>query len=398
MAKTRVLSQSKALFVTKTGVLAGAGTTLSGTQATQLHRVNSFSYEVDIAGARQDIQEFGQLARIGTITSADLSPSCSFTYLLTNGENEHHMGFEIKNSITGAAFRPKTQAISGFLTEHVDFKERNIFVVTVAEGNDAFASSAWDDRTSHNVVGFGNGFISEYSVNLSVGEIPSASVNFQCGNIMFYTGASTALRNPSINPTVGTRADTGQVHLPIPSTGAGNVDVLRPEQITLDLQTSSELGIGGAVLAQIHPQSVSLSVPLAREALNELGKSLPYSRPLQFPLNVTLSVNALVADMTDGETAGLLTGCAGQVERYITVKMYDRCNPSLLRLGYAVEKAVLDSMSYSTDLNGAETVDLQFSAQIAGASTVDAGFFMTGDYPLVQGSPLTPTYISGLVG
>ena len=401
MAKTRVLGQSKALYVTKTGVLEGgyhdSHDQHSGTQATQLHRINSFSYEVDIAGARQDIRVLGQAARIGTVTTSDLTPTCSFGYLLTNGENEHHLGFEIKDSITGAAFQPAVQGVSGFLAEDSDFNERNLFVVTVAEGDDAFSAASWDARGSHDVVGFGNGFITDYSVDLAVGDIPTANVSMECGNIVFYTGKSSGLYNPSINPTVGIKADTGAVLLPQASTGNGNVDVLRDGQITLDLQSATDLGIGGAKLAEVHPQSVSLSVPLSREALTELGNDLPYSRPLTFPLEVTLSVNAFTADMTEGETAGLLTGCAGQVERLITVKLYDRCDPSLLRMGYALKAAVLDNISFSTDLDGAESVDLQFSAQIAGATNLEAGFFMTGDYGLAQGSPLTPTLISGMV-
>ena len=397
MAKTRVLSQSKALYVTKTGTLYGGGDTPSGVEATQLQRINSFSYEVDIAGARQDIRVFGQLARMGTVTTSDLTPTCSFGYLLTDGENEHHLGMEIKNSITGAAFLPSKQAISGYLTEHADYNERNLFAVTVAEGEDAFAVGAWTDRTQHDVVGFGNAFVTEYSVDLSVGDIPTANVSMECGNIVFYTGKSSGLFNPSINPSVGNKADTGAVVLPIASTGNSSVDVLRDGQITLSLQSATSLGIGGANLAEIHPQSVSLSVPLAREALSELGKSLPYSRPLTFPIDVTLSVNALAADMSEGQTAVLLTGCAGQVERLITVKLFDRCNPNLLRLGYALKAAVLDNISFSTDLDGAETVDISFSAQVAGASNLDAGFFMTGDYGTANGSPLNPTLISGMV-
>lgn len=394
MAKTRVLSQSKALYVTKTGVFHGTNIKPSGVEATQLHRINNFSYEVDIAGARQDIRVFGSNARIGTVTTSDLTPTCSFGYLLTNGENEHHLGFEIFESITGAAFLPNKQAVSGFLAENSDYNERNLFVVTVAEGEDAFAAAAWDNRVDHDVVGFGNGFITEYSVDLAVGDIPTASVSMECGNVALYTGKSSGLYNPSINPSVGTKADTGSIALPIASTGNTEVDVLRDGQISLDLQDATELGIGGVKLAEIHPQSVSISVPLARERLTKLGNDLPYSRPLTFPIDVTMSVNAFAADMTDGETAGLLTGCAGDVERLITVKLYDRCDPSILRMGYALKAAVLDNVSYSVDLDGNETVDMQFSAQIAGASNTDAGFFMTGDYATgVGNSPLLPVLV-----
>ena len=398
MARTRVLSQSKAVYVTKTGCLYGNGTAASGIQATQLQRVDTFSYEVDIAGARQDVREFGQLARFATLINSDLTPTCSLGFYLTDGENEHHLGFETVNSLIGASLNPSRQAISGFLSENENFRERNIFVITVGEGNDAFSAGAWESPLDHDVIGFGNAFPTDYTVDLSVGEIPRADVSFDCGNIVFYTGINSGLFNPSINPALGTIADSGKIALPIASTGNSDVDILRPGQISLDLQSSTALGIGGTDLASLHPQSVTLTVPLAREALTELGSDLPYSRPLTFPIDVTLSVSALNADLIDGQTAGLLTGCGGQEKRDIKVKLYDRCDPTRLRLAYVLRNAVLDSMSSSQDLDGNETVDLQFSAQIAGATTTGEGMFMTGDYNISLGSPLTPVLVSGLVG
>lgn len=398
MARTRVLSQSKAVYVTKTGVFGGSPTAGSGVEATQLHRVDTLSFDVDIAGARQDVREFGQLARFATLVNSDLTPTLSFGYYLTDGENEHHLGFETVDSLVGAGLAPAIQGISGFLSENENYRERNVFVVTVGEGNDAFSAGAWDSATEHDVVGFGNSFITDYTVDLSVGEIPRADVSFDCGNIRFYTGVNSGLQNPSINPASGNAADNGRVALPIPSTGDSDVDVLRPGQITLNLDNSTDLGIGGADLAAIHPQSVSLSVPLAREALTELGSDLPYSRPLTFPIDVTLTVSANAADLKEGQTAGLLTGCAGQERRDIRVSLYDRCDPTKLKLAYLLRNAVLDSQGFSQDLDGNETLDLQFSAQIAGATTTGEGFFMTGDYNISNGSPLSPTYVSGLTG
>lgn len=396
-SKTRILSQSKAVYVTTTGVLAGPGNTPSGMQATQLHRVDNFSWEVDIAGARQDVREFGQLARLGTLVNSDLNASCSMGYLLTNGENEHHLGFEIKESITGN-FVPKIQAVSGFLTEHPLYRERNIFVVVVPEGLDANAPASWSDRTLHDVVGFGNAFLTDYTVEMAVGEIPRADVSFECNNLVFYTGTSSGLYNPSINTAAGGQIDSGQVALPIASTGNSDVDVLRPGQISLNLQSSTALGIGGVDLATIHPQNVSISIPLAREPLAEIGSDLPYSRPLTFPIDATLSVSTVAGGQKDGQIATLITGCGGQESRDITVKVFDRCNPNLVRLAYILKNAVLDSQSSSQDLDGNETIDLQFSAQIAGATTTTAGLFMTGSYDTTLGSPLSPIRVSGLVG
>ena len=396
-SKTRILSQSKAVYVTTTGVLAGAGTTFSGVEATQLQRIDNFSWEVDIAGARQDIREFGQLARIGTLVNSDLKATFSLGYLLTDGENEHHLGFEIKESITGA-FVPKNQAVSGFLTEHPLYRERNVFVDVVPEGQDANAPAAWADRTTHDVLGFGNAFLSDYSLELAVGEIPRADLSFESNNLVFYTGLSSGLYNPSINTAVGGQIDSGKIAIPIASTGNSEVDVLRPGQISLNLQSATPLGIGGANLAQIHPQSVSLSIPLSREALTELGGDLPYSRPLTFPIDVTLSVSAVAGGYQAGQLATLLTGCGGQEKRDITVKLFDRCDSTKVRMAFVLKNAVMDTPSSSQDLDGNETTEMQFSAQIAGATTVTDGVFLTGSYDTALGSPLSPVRVSGLFG
>lgn len=376
MARIRKISASKAVYVTKTGVLVNVN---SGIEATQLHRINNFTFDVDIAGSRQDIREFGQLARIGSLINSDLTPTCSFDYYLTDGENEAHLGFEVKNSITGDA--PRVQAVSGFLTEDPRFKERNIFVATVGEGNDAFDSDSWVSSGDIDVVGFGNAFITEYSVNLSVGEIPSATVSFDCGNVQFYTGAYSGLANPSIQPSNGSRADAGTLKLPVPDTGNSNVDVLRDGQITIDLEANTALGIGGVDLATLHPQSVTISVPLAREALNELGSPLPYARVLTFPIETTVAISAITANQKQGSVAALLTGCAGQEKRDIKITLRDRCDNTTSRLVYILKDAILDSQNFSQDLDGNETVDLQFSAQIGGANTQAAGIFMSGSYP-----------------
>lgn len=387
MARVRKISASKAVYVTKTGVLVNPN---SGIEATQLHRINNFTFDVDIAGSRQDVREFGQLARIGSLINSDLTPTCSFDYYLTDGENEAHLGFEVKNSITGNA--PNVQGISGFLTEDPRYKERNIFVATVGEGNDAFDSDSWTNASEVDVVGFGNAFITEYTVNLAVGEIPSATVSFDCGNIQFYTGAYSGLANPSIQPSTAGKADTGTLKLPVPDTGSSSVDVLRDGQISIDLQSNTALGIGGVDLATLHPQSVTISVPLAREALNELGSPLPYARVLTFPIETTVAISAITANQKEGSVAALLTGCAGQEKRDIRITLRDRCDNTTSRLVYILKDAILDSQNFSQDLDGNETVDLQFSAQIGGANTQSAGIFISGSYPSVTtvGNVLNP--------
>ena len=141
--RTRVISQNKAVYVTPTGwnEYAGAGTPLTGNSMVtghHLHRVDTFSFEMDLAGARQDVREFGQLARIGTVNLTEVNPTLSFGYYLGDGENELALGLT-KSKAGAGGFTG--QMCSGQLTEDDILKERNVFLLTVAEGEDAFAET-----------------------------------------------------------------------------------------------------------------------------------------------------------------------------------------------------------------------------------------------------------------
>lgn len=384
MSRTRVISQSKAVYVSpinlETGYWDHTGTTNLFVPA-QLHRIDDFSFDVDIAGAREDVREFGQLARIAAVRMSELTPSVSLGYYLGNGQNEHNLGFNIKG-VSGSGLTPVSQFISGILSEDVDKREKNIYVVTVEEGVDAFESSRFNSpagRSKHDVVCFGNANPSSYTVNFEVGSMPRADVEFECGNITFVTGTSSGVFNPAVNRETAQTLDTGKFVLPAPSTGSNftQVDVLKAGDITVSFSKDST-NLGGVNLNDIHVQSASIEVPLARTAIERLGSELPYARPLDFPIDVTVNVSALVDSFTSGSLQNVLTGCVNE-DVDITITAKDRCNGQD-RMIWVVKKAILDSQGFSMSLDDNETVDLTFSAQIGGANTTDAGVFCSGSF------------------
>jgi hypothetical protein len=390
MARTRIISQSKALFVSPTGLLAkdtygyssntGLGGKISGLAPQQLHRIDTFSFDIDLAGGRQDIREFGQLARIGTIRVGELTPTVSVGYYLGDGANEHNLGFNVQG-INGAG--TTSQFISGILTESTLKKEKNLYLLTTQEGTDAFSASSYTvaNRSGHDVVGFGNATLNSYSINLSVGEIPRADVEFECGNIKFYTGTSSgnSLTNPALNRQNATTIDSGVFVITGANTGETSVDVLRPGDVTVSFSNNS-VGVGGAGLSGIQLQSAAIEVPLSRETIERLGSILPFAKPLEFPINVTCTLNGLVTDFTEGSLQSLLTGCGAESNTDITITVKDRCGLGQDKLKYVFKNAVLDSQNFSLGLDDNEAVDLTFSAQIAGANTADAGVFMSGAF------------------
>lgn len=385
-SRTRIISQSKAVYVSPTGALTNMSTRaagLSGVLPAQLHRVDTFSFDIDLAGGRQDVREFGQLARIGTINLGDLNPSFSMGYYLGDGSNEANLGF-IASGIAGNTEESQSQFIKGILDEDPNKREKNLFVLTVKEGEDAFAASSTfisgatgrfstTERASHDVVSFGNCNFESYTVNFAVGEIPRVDIEGTAENVTFDT-TSSGLYNPSLNK-VGGRADTGQFMLGTPSTGNMDVLVLRPEDVSLSFSKES-FAFGGTNIGDMHVQSASVEVPLSRTPIEALGSAKAVAKPLDFPINVTLSVSALLKNFDEGQIDKILTGNAGEETTDVTLKVKDELGATAHI--YKLNDAVMDSQGFSQGLDDNETIDLVFSSQIGGSNQTGQGFFYSG--------------------
>jgi|GEM_PF-2160403 len=403
-SRTRIISQSKAVYVSTTGVLPIVGdgdaskavaSGSSGVFPKQLHRVDTFSFDVDLAGGRQDVREFGQLARIGTINLGDLNPSFSLGYYLGNGENEGLLGFNGQGKAADGSL--KDQFISGILSESPLHREKNLFVSTVAEGQDAFATAGTSATASAggtegsfiegatgrytatelagtDVISFGNCNFESYTVNFAVGEIPRVDIEGTAENVTFDTTGS-GIYNPSLNREGG-RADTGQLMLGVPSTGHMDILVLRPEDVTLSF-SKEEFTFGGTDLGDMHVQSASIEVPLSRTPIEALGSAKAVAKPLDFPINVTMSVSALLKNLSAGQIDKILTGNAGQETTNIQLSV--KGEDGKTKHNFTMQKAVVDSQGFSTSLDDNETIELVFSTQIGGINQTNQGFFYSGE-------------------
>jgi len=393
--RTRVISQNKAVYVAPTGWGSHTDLTpvtgMSQIDAHHLHRVDTFSFEMDLAGARQDVREFGQLARIGTVNLTEINPTLSFGYFLGDGENELALGFQ--RSVGTGATLATGQMCSGQLKEDPILKERNVFLLTVEEGEDAFTlnnASMKTEQDNHDVVGFGNCFVSSYSANFSVGEIPRADIEMQASNVVFYTGVNSGLLNPSLN-LEGRRTDSGITRLPPPTSATDSLPlVLRPQDVTVSFNDAGDgvSEVGGPSFSALPIQSASIELPLAREVIEALGNELAYAKLLEFPIDVTMSINSLTRNFASGALEYALTGTAENNKTDITLDIKEE---GVDKLTYILKGAVLDNQSFSQGLDDNETVDLTFSAQIGGASTTDQGLFFfpaatAPDFTVVSGA------------
>ena len=358
MSRNRVIYQSEALYISK-----NAGYSAEDDHE-QLTRVQSANYNFTIN--RQDVNEFGQLARIDSIIMDAPTVGLDFTYYATDGFNERALGF-----VTGTT----AQFLSGHLTQT---SGQNLYITTVAEGVDAVGTSGQNVKS---VIGLGNAFITDYTLDLAVGSLPTVSVSMECANINSTValgsgalGEITGIALPSVKISDGTVVGGSAVLPAAIASGESEISALRAGDITIDIaaldgSTISDIS-GEDHEESIHIQSASLSIPLSRSPIQRLGTRFAYSRAVDFPLNATLNVSAILNEVT---ARNLATVIDSSDTKTITLTLNDVNGGQALK--YTLKGCKLDSESFSSSVGSNKTVDLTFSTQIGGNNDTGNGVF-----------------------
>lgn len=397
MARNRVIYQSQALFIapSSTGCqVSGAGTTgptfgpssssnlLAGTSLLKkLDRVQNCNFNFTIN--RQDINEFGKLARIDSIVMESPTVGLDFSYYVTDGLNERLMGFNMYSPNDTTNTVEVAQSISGLLA---DLQGNNYYILTVQEGEDVVGTTtSTTPANSNTIVGIGNGFISEYSFDASVGAIPTASVTVEAFNIKADALTGSALgvitgNSPAINiltsPAVkfaGTETAYGLSGAF--TTGVSNVTALRPGDIILTLSNpDGMIDVAGADSA--HIQSFQFTIPLSRTILQRLGNTFGFARVIDVPINMDITISAIVSEL---KTMNLFDELFTGTKTNFTIQLNDA--NGVAKVKYGISGALLSSETYSENLGDNQSVDLTFSLQLGGANDTQNGVFMSGSYP-----------------
>jgi hypothetical protein len=372
MARNRVIYQSEGVFV-------GQKTPCTGdhypADIKEIYRVQSANYSFNLN--KRDVNQFGELAAIDRVVLDPPTVSLDATYLLANAYNENALGMNV--AVAGTA--TWSNALTGILGGTTD--QKCIWVKTVAYGSDLHnLNTTGASVTPFGVIGFGNGYLSSYSVDASVGDFPRASVRFDASNVKFdnFTGggftnyATQALVSPAISITDGTLINS-KYWLPsgVSTTDATDkTTVLRPGDLVFDW--ASATGFMGANLADAKIQSFSMSADVARTPLNRLGTKFPFSYEINFPINATLRVSANVGDMNTGSLTALVSD-TGSFD--LTVKI-NKPGTTTVAYAAALKGAQLDSQEYSSSIGDNKSVNWSFSVPIGGVNDVTKGLFISG--------------------
>jgi len=379
----------------------------------QLRRVQSANYSFSIN--RQDVNQFGQLARIDSVAIEPPTVSLDFSYYLTNGINERLLGF----GVTGSTNSLTDELLIGKVDPDGNPVGKNFFILTTPEGKDA-VNNAEHDSDSNSVIALGNGFISNYSIEAAVGGMPTANVTVDGLNLRTYNGTHK-LPIPAIDTVHGYEMEGIEFSLPPAVSGKGeatkgddeiwgswddgyNGDVngiqdeglscLRPGDIKLSLGTD---GIAGGFQnlpkddprlenhnptqdyadGSAHIQSFSIDVPINRSVIQRLGNTYGYARVTDFPINVSVSVNAILSDLKSGNVADMLFD-QEEHDLVFTMREPTQSGNGPIALQYMIKGARLEGESFSSSVGDNKSVDITFTAQVGGPEDLNNGVFISG--------------------
>jgi hypothetical protein len=370
MARNRVIYQSEGLYVSEQYNSTGSGDHF------QLKRVQSANYNFNIA--RQDVNQYGQLARIDSIVLETPTVGLDFTYYVTDGKNESALGFYVQ---TGTGATDPGQFPSGHVQ---DGTGRNFYIVTTNEGSDLNSETGTSALSGKSAIGVGNAYLTNYTLDLAVGSIPTASVSFEGSNMNAFTfSGGNSGSGAGIVPQNGNSVNLGVVLAnPTNQTGSAtdaSVSALRPGDVTISFGGFTGTGVGGFTklgAEELHVQSVSLALPLGRTPIQQLGTRFAFARTVDFPIVSTLTVNGIQAETSQGSLVDLIEA---NPKNDITISIKKPgVNETAIR--YTISQAQLDSIGFSSSIGSNKTVDLTFSTQIGGANDAVNGIKVSGSY------------------
>ena len=353
----RTTSQQQALLASLQQSTVSAPSTGS---YLELFRITSLSF--DYAKGNENISTFGQSAPIDRKATSSPDISMSFSYYVVDFNNEKRLGFDIATST-----QANNSALASILGGTTDNK--NYFNPISPEGADIIG----EDAAALPSRAIGNGFINSYSVNGSVGGFVEATVDVQGLNMVAYADGTTQVV-PAVDPETGVRS-TNTFTLPVVHGGHSNM----PSSIGQG-DISVSIASGSAPFQEVSGsciQSFDISMDLGREDLNCIGSRFAKSREVTYPIDVTVTIDAFLDDLTTGAFEDFICDDTGY-DIEVQCRKPQCGGVGAVQAQYTVRNAKLESASYSQGVGDNETVSVTYIGSVGGSGDTVNGIAMSG--------------------
>lgn len=361
-----------------TNLLSGSS---GDNQIRPLFRVQSFSDSFD--NPLQNINQFGQATTLAKLATSAPTPTFDFTYFTNNGLNEAILGFPVslETSTIAGNVSGLRNCLSGFFDSTNDSK--NYFAQFVPEGKSVYGDTSADSEDF--VVCLSNGFITNYEVSASVGGFMESTVSVEGSNYVVNSN-STGNISPAIFPENGDKVTGWQYDIPAISqdstgafAGAGSTMPAVIKQGGIKLNINALSGNMGVNITESNINSFSVSIPVARDNLERLGSQFVFARPLQTPIDGTVSFDFNVTDMSTGSLVDLFNGTSNTEFDFSIVTAGSTGNSvDTDQFAIVVRGATFESENTSLDIGSARNGSVTFQVPLGTVDETGKGIFFSG--------------------
>lgn len=334
-----------------------------------------------LTNERQQLKQIGYKNYI--VNHINRSPTVNLTidyYLSPYLNNEFLLGFGGRS----------TTSESFFSSNNSNLSNNNFYVIIDNQnGRDAISearkkSPQTINFSGYDVLSFGNCYLNNYNLSFSIGNIPVVSTSYSCSNMKIDDLTGNILTIPAINHQSGNANNAGSLNLgnstyPILSgyldtTGISGLDISKLPVVSPRISsfTLENLQVGGIPLSsQANPilQNLNINLDFKREDLYGLGSNYVYDRKLQYPINGSIEIQALVSGFSSGFISGLFNN---ESDYDFNIAFKDTTNNPASG-SYKFTNAKLENFNYSMQVNNIMNFSASFSVEIINES----GFYIS---------------------
>ena len=312
-----------------------------------------------------------------------------FSYYLTEGCNEQKLELVINGEKNAFWHHYQTRKYNNYFN-YGQYDGKNFFIETSPDVIDLkmLTGERLEENKNVSVISLGNCFLTNYSIEASVGNLATANVSFQGLNVKVDTGMRN-IDTPALNNNGGMIPDI-KFSLPdyTQDPMSGSPAAISQGDLIMDLsnQGMCPLTPSGTGFYQwdyydgsAYIQSFQLEVDLSRTPLERLGQinSAAYTRAIDFPVAASLIVSALVSELKENNLINYICESGNTVNIY----MYKQCfikSPDNLQMLYQLRDCELKSEQFTSAIGDNKVVDLVFTTSLGAKDEISKGVFISG--------------------
>ena len=332
-----------------------------------LDRVQSITYDFNVE--KESASVIGKAGSLNRYISNSPKATLTIDHAPCSFANEKLLGLDIMQT---SQHKP---VISGVASETDRSKDgKNIYLVTLKEGLDLKSGYTGDIQE---VLTFNGCKIDTYSMNVSVGQLPSASISLTAYDANYYSSGSN-FPVPILDKK--NRSVLSDIPVTIPNDSNSKIvfatsdDVVTPRDISVTItnETFPAHASDFTPIKNDKIQSFEISFDLGRQPIDLVGYKIPYDSLLTYPITSNINLSFIA----DAEQSESLHDFIKDDARYsILAEATNQNNQKIME--YSLKNVTIDTINYEVSVGANKAVSMQLSTEIDPSST-GIGVFFSG--------------------